>query len=315
MPNIDIPMGDRKISELISDLQSETNQSISEHIQATALPLLADEGDTFADVTKRFELTDTPTANGSQINLEHYGNGTGPNAYNSQTFGLDIHNNVGAKTALVVHQYSNDGPAVRLDNTGTGVGLLIAQTNNPIRNPSSVEGTAATGDAIRVIDFAGNPWFRVLGRGEVVLNAPADANGLPLEIVGHAASTKKLFRMTMNNPQVGMEIAVNPSAAGAYPMLIAGQNYGPSFTTTTNGGQTLRAVKTGTGSGDVVYVSNSGTGASVSIRQGTTEIARLNADGEFEHLTVGKGILLRSPDGTRYRLSAANGGTLSVTAA
>lgn len=35
---------------------------------------------------------------------------------------------------------------------------------------------------------------------------------------------------------------------------------------------------------------------------------------EVELLLAGKGIVMKSPDGTRYRIAVANGGALSVTA-
>ena len=37
--------------------------------------------------------------------------------------------------------------------------------------------------------------------------------------------------------------------------------------------------------------------------------------GNIESTTVSGGVILKSPDGTRYKLTIANGGTVSVTAA
>ena len=73
----------------------------------TYVPLSKDAGDSFATITKRLQLTDTANAKGSVINIEHYGDGTNPESYNGQTFGLDIHNNPGANIGIVFHQYSN----------------------------------------------------------------------------------------------------------------------------------------------------------------------------------------------------------------
>lgn len=52
-----------------------------------------------------------------------------------------------------------------------------------------------------------------------------------------------------------------------------------------------------------------------SFRNGSAEKSAVMANGEFEHAVAGAGIVLKSPDGTRYRITVANGGTLSVTAA
>ncbi len=41
----------------------------------------------------------------------------------------------------------------------------------------------------------------------------------------------------------------------------------------------------------------------------------INTPAEVEITTAAKGVILKSPDGTRYRLTVANGGTLSITAA
>jgi hypothetical protein len=48
---------------------------------------------------------------------------------------------------------------------------------------------------------------------------------------------------------------------------------------------------------------------------GATERSSISPEGEYECTTAGKGIILKSPDGTRYRLTVADGGTLSIGAA
>lgn len=45
------------------------------------------------------------------------------------------------------------------------------------------------------------------------------------------------------------------------------------------------------------------------------ELLKLWVGGELEQITSGAGLILASPDGTRYRLTVANGGTLSIAAA
>ncbi|MHB1065426.1 MAG: hypothetical protein ACYC1Z_13225 [Georgenia sp.] len=47
---------------------------------------------------------------------------------------------------------------------------------------------------------------------------------------------------------------------------------------------------------------------------GTTK-SSIMSNGEFEHAVAGAGIVLKSPDGTRYRLTVANGGTLVIAGA
>lgn len=52
-----------------------------------------------------------------------------------------------------------------------------------------------------------------------------------------------------------------------------------------------------------------------SFQNTTTEKSAIMGNGEFEHAVAGAGIVLKSPDGTRYRITIANGGTLSIAAA
>lgn len=52
-----------------------------------------------------------------------------------------------------------------------------------------------------------------------------------------------------------------------------------------------------------------------SFRTNNVEKSAIMSNGEFEHAVAGAGIVLKSPDGTRYRLTVANGGTLSIAAA
>jgi hypothetical protein len=48
---------------------------------------------------------------------------------------------------------------------------------------------------------------------------------------------------------------------------------------------------------------------------GSLKLTNVEAVGDVEVSTIAKGIILKSPDGTRYRVTVANGGTLSVAAA
>lgn len=49
-------------------------------------------------------------------------------------------------------------------------------------------------------------------------------------------------------------------------------------------------------------------------RNGATEVSQIMANGEYENTVAGGGLVLKSPNGTRYRLTVANGGTLSIAA-
>jgi hypothetical protein len=56
-------------------------------------------------------------------------------------------------------------------------------------------------------------------------------------------------------------------------------------------------------------------GKLVSFQNLTTEKAFIDKDGNIEVVDVGTGFILKSPDGTRYKITVANGGALSTTPA
>lgn len=60
---------------------------------------------------------------------------------------------------------------------------------------------------------------------------------------------------------------------------------------------------------------HTGSGKVAQFKSGGNEKAFLNLDGELELTTNSKGIILKSADGTRYRLTIADGGTVSIAAA
>jgi hypothetical protein len=47
---------------------------------------------------------------------------------------------------------------------------------------------------------------------------------------------------------------------------------------------------------------------------GSLKLTDFEAVGDIEASAISKGVILKSPDGTRYRVTVANGGTLSVAA-
>lgn len=52
-----------------------------------------------------------------------------------------------------------------------------------------------------------------------------------------------------------------------------------------------------------------------SFRNASVEKAFIDKDGQLENTVAAKGIILKSPDGTRYLFTIANGGTVSIVAA
>ncbi len=284
----------------------------------SALPYLVDsraidvdDTDTWLDVTRRRRYTNPVGAKGSFLRIEQHADGSG----GSQVYGIDIAQNPGAVSAFVGHQYSSARAFIELDNTDSQPLILMRNTNNPVKNPGgAAAGQSATGDFLRFVNTSGYQMFRVLGRGEVIIRPAADTTAHALEVVGATDSSRRLFKGTMNGPGTAVEIVASTASAGFWPLLVTGHDYGPRFSTSQNGANrfVLQLVKSGTGNGNVLAMQNHGTDKTVRIQQGTTDVAAINADGEFEHLTAGKGMILKSPDGTRYRVAVADGGTVTV---
>lgn len=52
----------------------------------------------------------------------------------------------------------------------------------------------------------------------------------------------------------------------------------------------------------------------ISVKNLNNEKCFVDKDGQYENTAAGNGIILKSPDGTRYKLSINNGGTINITA-
>ena len=113
-----------------------------------------DAGDTFQSWTRRINLIDQANSPGSMLNMEHNADGTGPTDPSSvnETYALDIHNNPGAPPAIVIHQYSDNLQAMRIDNTDSSPAIVVFNTQNQTRNPGNV----GTGDFLYLSDLMNN---------------------------------------------------------------------------------------------------------------------------------------------------------------
>ncbi|QED11500.1 hydrolase [Arthrobacter phage Qui] len=235
------------------------------------------------------------------ISLRHFGGGT------TQNYALDISNRPGASRAMCIHQYSNLTEALRLDNTSSAPMIRIVNTENQTLNPGGV----GSGDPIVFEDWGTVRW-KIQGDGGHYIENKDTSHGVFIK--GPTTGTKSPLYIEHRSPSNGLQVIAAASSAGFYPILVSGQNYGPAFNTSTNGGQTLRISKNGTGNGEALVVINSGTGTTASFRTAsTTEVSKINANGEYENLVAGNGLVLKSPDGSRFRLTVDNDGALTTT--
>lgn len=272
---------DTQVAALLTSAGSQTRTALGSGITAstaTGTPVLwlASMGDTGRAT---LYLEDVASHGQSILDIRHRGDGS--TGADGQAYGINIANHTGARPALTIHQYSAVGSSVRIDNTDLAPSIVIWNTENSTQNP----GKTGTGHFFQLKPYGTNEYF-LLSDGLTFLN-----------------NTDKNVKFQSTN-------------ATSYTL-------GVDSTQNIN---MLSVFKRGTGAGVGVFVQNAGTsaglqinqtgtGPAISAYQGSTQVARVNNNGEYENLASGGGILLRSPDGTRYRVSVANGGAVSVVAA
>jgi len=116
-----------------------------------------------------------------------------------------------------------------------------------------------------------------------------------------------------NHDSTMISILDNRSGSGGF--TLSGSIFKATIGSTVRIDMNPRVAATG-GTSYILDTDNALTTSNIlSLKNQGTEKAFVNSDGEVELTTVSKGIILKSADGTRYRLTVANGGTLTITAA
>jgi hypothetical protein len=321
----------------LRDYVRAPNDALVTSTGGTTARRLADHLATLPD-TKPY-LTDTAASTSHVIAIDHNGAGA------TQAYALNIWNradnaaaptaDAGAKAAIVVHQYSDADAAVVIDNTRMKPLLRLRNARNETNSTGTygqghfleLYGYSATatypGDPVRLGYLANDlafvsvdtsrPWTFSSTQAAPALKLIQSGAAQGLQVVQNGAGIA--LDLSQNGAGNGLRIQAAAGAAGQYPALVTGYDYGPKFTTSQNSGVSLWVQKDGTGAGDAFIVTNKGTGKSLDVRTAVGSVAHIWANGEVEILTAGAGIYMKSPDGTRYKLTIANGGTVNVAAA
>lgn len=282
-----------------------------------------------------FRYEDMAEHRGSIINLHHRGAGDG----GYQAYGLNIANYPGAKAAFVIHQYSAVGSMIRLDNTDVGSAIQIWNTENQTMNPGG-QGTGAFLDfkpfdqtqRLRLFDslvwrndtskdvtfetsYAASYALGVRANKDIVgLFVHKNSTGLGAAVAITNEGTSPGIDLTQNGAALGIRVTM--SATNAFGMQILSNTNGASVETSSDssGSHTFQVMKRGTGTSRAMRIFNYGTGASLSFYDGAlVETASVNASGEYENRVNGNGVILRSPNGGRYRVAVGDTGTLTAT--
>jgi len=255
-----------------------------------------DPADGYTNINRRLRLFDTPEANGTLLDIQHYGN-TYP------AYGIDIHNYKGADRALVIHQYSNLSPMIQLDNTDNNTFIRMFNTANSVANP----GGLGTGDYFELRDVNDGSvlkWNKdhlltVTGKTFTILNSSVgkkvislvtaidntviEANkggtgGGDAVTVTNAGTGRGIF-VAQNGAAPALNLTMGTSAVGWHAFQISARDYGATIGTATDNGRTLEVNKNGTGAGEAVRIVNKGTGVSLTVRDATAELFALTAAG------------------------------------
>lgn len=142
-------------------------------------------------------------------------------------------------------------------------------------------------------------------------------------IFGNSSITETILRGTVYIKKTTEQLRLQYDATYYASFTV---NSSGALTQTAIGGQTLIG---GTGVTDKIVLqgtSANGTSTAAALEMkvgnnGATTAMTIKNDGNIyvpgilENTTSGEGIILKSPDGTRYKVTVANGGTLSVSAA
>jgi hypothetical protein len=221
-----------------------------------------------------FEVT-TEASAGLQrgISVEHYADDVG-------SYGVDIHQYQGAKSAFVVHCYSdeNGAPAgsvaAQIDHTRSGSILTLKNARNAVTSP----GTTGTASFLQLIGYpdtsvslATPPVTLAQWNYQNVLLCP-EVNW-PFTVTGYGT--------VINSFSGGTGLTVNHLTPATYGLTVNGKQYGAAITVDSNGGSGLFIAKTSTGLGSGLVIQNEGTGSSiVGISSGSTKYY-ITKDGDF----------------------------------
>jgi hypothetical protein len=179
----------------------------------------------------------------------------------------------------------------------------LGNANNVIEQNVSVGSNTAIkyGATSDLGTFTVDPWTGKFTFPSVAATALVGASGLIGADPGYASTF-----------QVGGTVVLKgPSSATQFLLDLDGINYLDANNSTklrVGGGSIIRLDAHSTGVDITGHLTVGGTGADIT---GNLTVG----GGSAEVTTVGQGFILKSPDGTRYRIQVANGGALSTTPA
>ncbi len=185
------------------------------------------------------------------IAIMHYASETGQ-------YGLDIHcyKNAGAtdaNSAIAIHNYSADFPAMIIDSTDQQALLALNNSENAVTSP----GTRGSGPFISLSGYAGDELTTRRNLGFL--------NGF-MQFAHNFDDVMWTFAtgLIVNGPSTLTNRALAVTALNSgYATTISGTDSGLFASTSADGGNTLVAQKSGTGAGTVAWLINGGVGDAI----------------------------------------------------
>lgn len=261
-----------------------------------------------AEGVQKIKITDDAEGESHALSIVHLGKGVGAT---TQTYGIDISNRQDARSALVIHQYSDVSPAVWIDNTDNQPALRIHNTSNPVLNPDGP--VVSEGDYLH-FQKAGSTVMRLthtgtfsafnfspifLGNTGTALSAQTpvgvsqDTFTIIRDYPTNAGDAMQItcnggtgIKVSKSGPGDGVDVVMGAGASGFYCMKSQGYDYSLLASTTNNGGTTAQVTKNGTGNGDALSIKNAGTGRSLRVNDAlNVEKMSIYPDGKLNWVT------------------------------
>ncbi|MBK8132600.1 MAG: hypothetical protein IPK48_07755 [Gammaproteobacteria bacterium] len=228
------------------------------------------------------------------------------------------------------------------NNTANGMYSLFSNTtgyNNTANGYSAgrfiADGTTANATGSNSLFLGYNTKANADGESnQIVIGYDATGAGSNSVVLGNDSITKTLLKGNVGVGTTSPSAQLHAIKTTEQLRLGYDATYYASFTVNSSGALTQTAVAGqtfigGTGvTSKVTVQGTSGNGTSTATafevkvgNNGNITAMYMRNDGNIylpgplENTTSGEGIVLKSPDGTRYKLTVANGGTLSVAAA
>jgi len=167
---------------------------------------------------------------------------------------------------------------------------------------------SSVSSAVTLDNTGSKPTIEIHNTQNNVINPGSDGTGDFILLRDHGTATLRITKDLQFRTE-----GAPPS--GAKGILIYNQVTKPLSVQTPANVVGLEVVKTGPAAGEALRVDNRGTGKTASFKNASGEVSGINPNGEYENNVPGGGIVLRSPNGTRFRLAVADDGTVSATPA